>query len=122
MNDKRTDKIFAILRIEAVLDSRSKLVDRQNGLFFIDSGNVLEFEELTKAYDNLEESYADVIIAEAKYLESLKEGSSCTYKTPTYADNLEYGHKKQTSVLNKDVDIDKLVEKIKRELKDNINI
>lgn len=73
MNDKRTDKLFAILRIEALLNSRNKLVDRQNGLFFNESGNALESEELTKAYDNLEESYADIIIAEAKYLESLKE-------------------------------------------------
>jgi hypothetical protein len=114
------EQVLAIKRIEAVIEARNRLIEMHEGLVYVSETD--SHKELSKAYEKFEQSYVDIIIAEAKYLESLKEGSSCTYKTPTYANNLEYGHKKQPSVLNKDIDIDGIVEYMSKELKEGIKL
>jgi hypothetical protein len=71
MDSKRCEKVCTLMRMEAVFNSRNELIRQQDGIRA--NEETIQSEELLKAYDNLEESYVDIIIAEAKYLESLKE-------------------------------------------------
>lgn len=65
------EQLLAIKRIEAVIESRNRLVELQEGLVYVSGTD--NHKKLSKAYEKFEQSYADIIIAEAKYLESLKE-------------------------------------------------
>jgi hypothetical protein len=73
MHGERSEKLCTVLRIESVLNSRNELIEKQNPFLPTGGKYKLLSETLLEAYDNLEEAYADVIIAEAKCLESLKE-------------------------------------------------
>lgn len=65
------EQLLAIKRIEAVIESRNRLIQMQEGLVYVSETD--NHKKLIKAYEKFEQSYADIIIAEAKYLESLKE-------------------------------------------------
>lgn len=65
------EQLLAIKRIEAVIESRNRLVELQEGLVYVSGTD--SHKKLSEAYEKFEQSYADIIIAEAKYLESLKE-------------------------------------------------
>jgi hypothetical protein len=65
------EQLLAIKRIEAVIESRNRLIELQEGLVYVSETD--SHKKLTKAYEKFEQSYVDMIIAEAKYLESLKE-------------------------------------------------
>jgi len=65
------EQLLAIKRIEAVIESRNRLVELQEGLVYVSGTD--NHKKLSEAYEKFEQSYADIIIAEAKYLESLKE-------------------------------------------------
>lgn len=64
------EQLLAIKRIEAVIESRNRLIELQDGLVHISDND--DYKKVIKAYEKFEQSYADIIIAEAKYLESLK--------------------------------------------------
>ncbi|GAA0229592.1 hypothetical protein [Metaclostridioides mangenotii] len=74
MNNKRCEKICTLKRMEAVFNSRNELIRQQDGLHTIE--DTKQSKELSKAYDNFEESYVDIILAESRYLQGLKENKN----------------------------------------------
>lgn len=144
------EQLLAIKRIEAVIESRNRLVELQEGLVYVSGTD--NHKKLSEAYEKFEQSYADIIIAEAKYLESLKETTekqeqeltttkvanedlkylrerstkATLSKGPLQLDP-EYGHRATKTMnvnvdfnLDKHFDIDKTVEHIKENIKEQI--
>lgn len=145
MHGKRGEKVCALTRMEAILKSRSKLVEEINSFLTDEWESKLTSKEAKRAYENLEETYADIIIAESKYLQSLKGSTENEQKELTatkMADEdlkylkdvaekefLVYKHEKskEPCVINislnfdKDIDIEKIANELIQNLK-NVSI
>lgn len=98
------EQLLAIKRIEAVIESRNRLVELQEGLVYLSGTD--NHKKLSEAYEKFEQSYADIIIAEAKYLESLKEAT-------------ENGQKELTATKATDEDLEYLSKRVEKKLKES---
>jgi vacuolar-type H+-ATPase subunit F/Vma7 len=98
------EQVLAIKRIEAVIEARNRLIEMHEGLVYVSETD--SHKELSKAYEKFEQSYVDIIIAEAKYLESLKEAT-------------ENKQEELTVTKVTDEDLEYLSERVEKKLKES---